>query len=58
MGLGQNFFTRVGKGQFLVVQVGSAIYGLGWDLKISPKKVNFFPICSKSPRVKGGLTSY
>jgi len=36
MGLGQNFSTRVGLGQFLAARVGSVIYGLGLDLENFP----------------------
>jgi len=71
MGPGQKILTRVGSGQFFVArvgsgQVGSAIYGLGLNLKNFPKKCQIFQffslwikkISSESTRVKGGSAIY
>jgi len=51
IGLGKFLVARIELGQFLVARVESAIYGLGWIWKISPKNAklfNFFPLYKKN----------
>jgi len=63
-----SIFVSEGSGQFLVAQVGSAVFGLGlenYPLKLQNFSI-FFPlgqkkslrIGSKRTQVKGGLASY